>query len=184
MQTRNTAVSLRGMARKLAVSPSYLSMVLSGKRDLTRTKAKDFAKRLGIKAEREQLFMALWQLETAKSDLEKDEARESLSAVCAKTPITSLEVDTFKLISEWHHGAILESLDLKNQSHAISALAHRLGITTYEAEFSLQRLERMGLVKKVGRRFSKSHQNLSVTEIPSSAIRKYHKELLDRKSVV
>lgn len=181
---RQPSYSLRSFAGKLGVSPASLSQVISGKRPLSKKMALQFADRLCLSPhETETLVRGAL---TEKFDaLTKD-----LAGAPAETG-TRLELDTFHLISDWYHYAILNLVEMKEARSAPEWYAKRLGISVLDAHRAILRLKRVGLLKLIDGKLKRTAQQVTTsTDISSTAIRKYHyqnlkkaEEALDREGV-
>jgi DNA-binding MarR family transcriptional regulator len=78
------------------------------------------------------------------------------------------------------HFAILEMTELKNNQGQAQWIAKELNIDLVRAKISLQRLVRMGYIQiKNGQLFRTTKPLTTTTDIPSSAIRSFHKQNLE-----
>lgn len=165
-QTRNSAYSLRAFARDLGIGVTTLSDVLADKRSLSKTNLEKVSVKLMLSPmELEQVWLEYKQ--NYQKDLEVDEH-------------TLVDEDTFRLIGDWKHLAILNLAKIpSNQAGKPSWIAKRLGTTTEEASVTLERLLRLKLVKKQESKLVRTSKPIVTTNnIPSMAIRKYHAENL------
>lgn len=127
---KNGSYSLRSFARTLKVSPAALSEMINGKRPITpKTKAKIA---LLLRLSPEQLNQIDGAPFRTKPALQYDQ----------------MTVDSFALIADWYHFAIMELLALKNFKEDIRWISHTLSITPTEATIALERLLRLGLLKR------------------------------------
>lgn len=122
----NPQYSLRSFAKALRVSSSALSAMINGKRTITERTKKEFGLILGLGLDEIQLFSKRMQKETNYNQL---------------------AIDSFALISDWYHYAILELLKVDSFESNPSWIAKRLGITKSEANFAIERLIRMDLIE-------------------------------------
>lgn len=166
-KSRNTAYSMRAFARDLGVGAATLCDVLSGKRRLSKKNALRIANRLSLSpAQTAQLLGEI------RGEINGDDF--------VLSPMLQLEEDTFTAISEWYYFAILNLANLKDNQAAPEWVAHRLGLSLIESRGALERLLRMGFLKEEKGRLVRTTKPLTTTEaVPSSALRKYHKQLLD-----
>lgn len=164
-QTRNSSYSLRAFAKHLGVGATTLSDVLSDKRNLSKTNLKKVMDKLLVSpAEQEKLW--LHYKETANRATEVDER-------------ITLDEDTFRLIADWQYLAILSLAKIKGCRSESEWIAGRLGIKIAEAGEALERLFRLGLIKKARGRLTRTSRPLTTTiDIPSAAIRKHHTQNL------
>jgi uncharacterized protein (TIGR02147 family) len=171
IRSRNSSFSLRAFAKNLGLSPASLSQILSGKRPLTLTTAKKICDSLALSpSEEQQVLLSL--LSASGKDPEN-----------GQSSIAMLEVDRFKIISDWYHFAILSLTEIPKSRPDPKWVAKRLGISATNAEDAILRLKRLGLLEIQGNSWHQCSQPLSVSSpVPSSAIRKYHHQILEKAS--
>lgn len=166
-KNRNPAFSLRAFAKKLEMSPAQLSQLLNGKRNFTPVTIAKVSKFLGLSSKMEhKLFnqATIARYSFAASDIKK----------------RKMEEDEFVLMSEWHYMAILSLAKLKNAKKDPYWISHRIGITVPQARLAIERMERLGVLE-VGNRLKQKGEYLHISSpVPSVAIRKYHRQVLDR----
>lgn len=175
---RNSRYSLRAFAKALSVNPAELSQVLRGSRKLSLNSAVKISRALGFSAAESRHFLMLLQKEKGKElgltlDFLQDEALETRD----KLPLVD-----FEQISDWYHFAILNLLDTKNFEWSANVISQRLGISQTEAKLAMRKLESTGLVsiEKTSRRLqARAHWEVGA-QIPSMAIRKYHRQVLEK----
>lgn len=162
----NPRYSLRAFARDLKMSPGEVSELLNGKRQLTPKAIGKISSRLGLStAETREL------LERATL------VRAGLDA--PRTASHTLEVDLFNIVSEWYCFAILNLFDTEDFRCEPAWIGRRLGISNTEARLALDRLERVGLLKRArGKLTPDADFVMSPSGIPSEAIRAYHRTML------
>lgn len=90
-----------------------------------------------------------------------------------------LQEDQFKLISDWYHSAILAMTRLKTVQSDPRWLARQLGISPEETHQAMQRLERLGIIETKPLLKQICDPIEVVSDIPSKAIQKYHKQNLN-----
>lgn len=134
-QRQNPRYSLRAFARQLAIDHSTLSQLLRGRRPLTRKAVRRIGERLGL-AESLVSFYA------RRLDNQNDAG--------AGGEAVQLSLDTFHVISDWYHAAILEVIQIKDFRPDSRWIAKSLGITVNEVSVALQRLLRLGLLQMAG----------------------------------
>lgn len=148
----NSRYSLRAFAKTLGLSSGALSEILNQRRPVSAKAAAKISKALG--------------LTTTES---KPLAR------------TKLDEDTFQLIADWYHFAILNLLDCEGFRWNATYIAKRLAITNAQARLAMELLLRVGLVHmKDGRVVGAKDYVLSPSGVPSNAVRSYHRQILDK----
>ena len=72
-------------------------------------------------------------------------------------------------------------LDLEEIRWTNTEIADRFGITVLQAQSAMDRLERLGIVKKTGHERAASNEFVEhLSEVSSEAIRRYHRSLLEK----
>ncbi len=165
---RNPKYSLRAFARALGIGPSALSDMLNGKRAITKASIE----RLGL-----ALGLNLSELSQYTNNINKNQ----LSSLAFE----QITLDTFAIISDWYHYAILELMKVKNFKNDLAWLTKSLGITKSEANAAVERLLRVGLIKvdKKGKWIDSSSgfsTNIAGSSITSAANKKLQKQVLEK----
>ena len=161
---RNRRYSLRSFAKQLGIDHSTLSQVLRNKRELSPRALATIGKRIGLSDEAIQVYR-----QSLKRKTNANRASENIRSV-------SLDLDTFQLLSAWHHLAILELIQIKGFRADSRWIAKTLGISIAEVNVALQRLLRLRLLEmaEAGRWLDKSgdaeFRSAALTEIASNQI--------------
>jgi uncharacterized protein (TIGR02147 family) len=158
---KNPSYSLRGFARDLNTNPASLSQFLNGKRNLSKRSLGRLADRLSLSPEEKRAFFS------SGAVTDHDEAYRFL------------QEDEFRLLSDWYHYAIYALADTGKAKMNWNWLADRLGISPVQAQSAVERLTRLklvtaerGILKRVARTLR------TTSDVPSSALREYHKQNL------
>ncbi len=159
-QARNPQFSMRAYSKKVGVTQSAISEILSGKRKVTT--------KMGIKI--------LGGLGLAPDVIEN--LINSLNGK-SSTDVTfkALDIDTFHLISDWHYFALLslsETCTFKNEAKWI---AKRLNISESKANEAIERLTRLGFLKENG--VATGIQYQVDPGIATPALKKAHRQNLE-----
>jgi uncharacterized protein (TIGR02147 family) len=181
---QNPRYSLRAFARDLELSPSRLSEILNRKQGLSRKAAKKVAERLGYREDEALHFCDLVSIRHARSVREKEDAHLRLTkrqTYANKDERFQLQLDAFKIISDWYHLGILELMKMKSFRSDVKWIARRLGIPVIQVELAIDRLARVGLL-------SREDGELKATQadgwipggVPSESIRKFHRQVLQK----
>ncbi len=125
---RNSRYSLRAFAKSLQMDASTLSKVLSGKRILSKHLMIAVCDKVGASPQDRQAF--------------------GLIAGSAENFDNYLQVqlDTFAVISDWYHYAILELTYVSGFKNDAKWISRKLAITVEEVKSALDRLMRLGLL--------------------------------------
>jgi uncharacterized protein (TIGR02147 family) len=171
---------MRAFARHLGMSPGELSEVLREKRPISARACQKVARALSLSpAEFKHLLVLATTTGAAAS-----RAGESvpLKIALATAQAHRLDEDRFRLVSDWWCFAILNLLDLEEVRWTSAELAERFGITVLQAQSTMERLERLGLVRKSGHERAIASNDFveHLTEVSSEAIRRYHRSLLEK----
>lgn len=162
---KNPHYSLRAFARDLGISATVLSEVLSHKRHLSQKNFLRIADKLVLSPEEK-----LWILNEIKGNPELTEDEEE---------ILQLKEDTFRMMSDWYYFGILSLSRIKESSANPVWIAKRLGISPFEAKTAVETLRRLGFVKTEKGKLRRTSSRLETTlDVPSSALRKFHKQHL------
>ncbi|WP_413287705.1 TIGR02147 family protein [Bdellovibrio sp. HCB337] len=164
----NPNYSLRSFARSLQVEPSALSQMINGKRPITEKMKLRLGSALGLSVEQ----------------LHKLPTSEDMTAVRAAPEFQQMTLDSFAVISDWYHYAILELTYIDGFKSDAAWISQRLGITKSEANIAIERLLRLGLLKQDTKgRWIDASENGELShltpEATSDAARKYQVQLLE-----
>ncbi len=91
---------------------------------------------------------------------------------------SNLDIEQFKLISNWYHFAILELCDVEGFQSDVKWIGHKLGISEFIAKDAVDRLISLRLLEIVDGVLRKSADN-SIRSIPSEAIKRFHEQHLE-----
>lgn len=171
-KAKSPQFSLRAYSKRIGVSPTSLSQLLSGKRLLTPRMAGRISDRLLLEPrEREELL---------KSAIKSKFPTIGEALDRTEYPLTNeIALDKFRLISDWYHYAILNLFKVKDCRPEPKWFAARLGMSLREVEQALCRLVRLQLVEKAGRFYKRTTANLETpSDTPDAMIRRFHQQLL------
>ncbi len=131
----NSSYSLRAFAKSLDIHHSALSRILRGKRGISRAAFESMVEALDLNPQDVQGF---------KQSLAFDEEP-------TKQYFQDLTIDTFTVISEWYHDAILELMRTKNFKPDPKQISKSLGISLNEVNAAVERLVRLDLIEIVSK---------------------------------
>ncbi len=178
--SRNSRYSLRSFARDIGISSSRLSEILNEKCGLSRNRALLIAKKLGLSGSEIERFGDLVEAEHGRSALRKEIAKKKLQA--KEIPENQqLQMDAFRIISDWYHYAILELTHLRGFKSDISWIAKNLNISVTEVQLALGRLERLELIEWQNNKLIAKESFLASPDgVPSDSLKKFHSQILDK----
>lgn len=169
----NRAYSLRAFAKSLGLSSGELSEVLRGIRKLSPKSALKISKSLGLTSRETKHFLSLVHPDDRSEKEEKRPYQE-----------VRLEADQFDIVGDWYHFAILNLADCHDFRWDLEWIARKLNIKPFEVKLAIERMVRVGLIKKSvnkNREVSysiSSDYTLSPDGIPSQSVKNYHKQIL------
>ncbi len=126
---RNARYSLRAFAKTLDLDASSLSQILSGKRKLSKKGIQNICDKLSASPKELQIFGLI--------EKKKNETDDEYLQV---------GIDTFSVISDWYHYAILELTFVSGFKADPKWIAKKLSITVEESKSAVERLKRLGLL--------------------------------------
>jgi uncharacterized protein (TIGR02147 family) len=150
-----------------------LSLVMSGKRPLSKKVAAQVSDFLGLGPQDRERLIA--NRARGKGDLVRGETLKTADAATYQ-----MSLDTFAVVSDWYHFAILSLLEIPKSKLEARWISVRLGISEMEARAAIDRLRRLNLVELnpegVWRQSSRPvrFENRDST----TSTRKYHAQLL------
>lgn len=156
-QAINGSYSQSAFARDLGVSPTALSQVLSGKRTFSLKNATRVSRALNL------------PLEMVRGSSDNDPFAKS----------TQLKLDSFSMIADWYHFAILNLVEVDN-INSNDQISKRLGLDSKLTDEAVVRLMKLGFLEKKGKRYRRLQKSLDAgTDIPSEALRKHNREKME-----
>ncbi len=177
---KNPRYSLRAFARDLGVAPSRIIETLSYKRGLSRTVASRIVKSLGLTKQESEIFLNLVDAVHGRSQVVRSRALQSLN-VARTSDYTTLQVDAFKLISDWYHYAILELTNVEGFQSDSDWISRRLGVPKTVIEAAIQRLKRLELLTEEDSQFRATEaMTFTSSGIPSDGLKKHHEQILEK----
>jgi uncharacterized protein (TIGR02147 family) len=176
---QNSRYSLRAFARDLGITSSRLSEVLGGRYGLSREAAQKIAKQLGWNEIEISIFCDLVEAEHARAKKKKAEAKSRLASNTRE--YQQLTLDSFQVISDWYHFAILELTMVIDFDSDPKWIARRLGISDHVAVAAIDRLKRLDLLtEEKGVLHATDGFTASPSGVPSDALKKFHRQLLEK----
>lgn len=176
---RNPSYSLRAFARDVSISPSRLSEVLKNKNGLSLKNASIIAHELKLNDKEKDYFITSVRSQHARSAREKKEALAKLNLLEKKIPVKKIKTDESKIISNWHHLAILELFNLRNFKLNIKYVQDNLNIPKEAALDAIKRLKKLEWIRNINSEWITEEAFRSFTsQVPSEAIRNYHKSII------
>lgn len=151
----NERYSVRAFGNSLSIDSSSLSQILSGKRLLSEKKINEFCNKIGINPPGSSNANADYEL---------------------------LDLDSFAVISDWFHFAILDLTLLKTFKSDEKWIARKLSIEPSDALKAVERLKRLGmLVEKNGKLIKTQGFYTNYSEgTTSAALKEYQRQIIKK----
>jgi uncharacterized protein (TIGR02147 family) len=174
----NPRYSLRTFAKQLGMSHTLFSLILAGKRPVTAKQAIKIAQGLKLNSQQTQdLIAAVLMIDSAgKKNRNNPKNTDFVPSV------STVEIEQFKLLSNWLSFALLEEVGLKNFQYLPVRLAKKYQVTTTEIKDVFQRLCDMGLVIELQPNVYKKSKDWFQYKTTESqvAVRNYHRSTLEK----
>lgn len=168
-RTKNPAFSVRAFAKRVGLSPATLSLVLNGKRMVSKKLAVKVSEKLMLDPqERSEL---LGKFPVAKK-VHHDEVDLSY---------LQLTADQYQVVADWKAFAILNLIGTRGFKNSSEWIGSRLGISTENASQVIDRLNRLGMIEidKNGKMRRSAPRFRTTDDINNISLRKSHYQNLD-----
>ncbi len=173
---KNPSYSLRSFAKNLGISPTVLSLFLSGKRPISKKTYLRIAEKIDLSTNELELLQQEQSVLTSR----KHSGANSTAATPAYS-MAQINLDTFALIADWYHYAILSYLELPNSKLDRNEIANHLGISVHEAGSAIERLQRLELIEMSHGQWKQKIAPIKIENKEAlGATRKFHKQMLER----
>ena len=177
----NSSYSLRAYARDLELDPSHLSRVLNNKQSLSLSSARRISEEIFKEPTEQDYFVTLVEYSTAKKSKSKERALERLISLSQRYPRMKIAAETLNVICDWYYFPILEICALPKFDSQPKKIASFLGLSMTEAKLAIEKLHKLGLIKEKNGRWRKTQSKMKTSNNqPSEALRKYHKQVLQK----
>lgn len=173
-QFRNSAYSMRALARKLKTSPSVVSEILNGRRPITKKTGAKILNALCIPESKAEQILAELPQRNMKT-------KTKVLLRKPKSNFTELDMTQFDMIANWYYFAILSLAETNEFKSDISWIAKRLGIKALEAKKAIETLIKFELLKKnkAGELQPTGKQFRTASDVNSLSMRRNHLQHLD-----
>ena len=179
-KNKNKSYSVRMFAKHIALSPSYVSLLLNGKRELNLKTAELIVNKLALKSFQKKYFLSLVDYQTARTADSKEKAFLHLQNLALKKLVPQqIELDVFLKLSNWHYNAILAFLTLPVSDKSIKTIAKRFCLENFYVEECLERLKRLNLADCHQGQWKSNNSYIEIKSTPSAALRKYQRSIID-----
>jgi uncharacterized protein (TIGR02147 family) len=172
----NPRYSLRAFARRVRLPIGALSEIFSKRRSLTLEMGTRIAEGLSLSESERKYLLRLIEESRKKGKVARLE--EKLDEV--SFAYQEVNTDVFDLIADWCHYSILALMETSGFRSDPEWIARRLMISVTEVQDALERMIRLGMVDKTENGLQPTGDLSSTQDIPSSAVRRYHTQLLEK----
>lgn len=182
------AFSVSEWSRRLGyANPSFLSQILKRERKLKPDLAARLAADLKLQGRAREYFECTVLNESSDSAVEKRVYADLMQKMKPKRLQSQreLSLETFALIADWYHTALLEMLQLKGFTEDAETLRRALDpkLSLKSVRSAMKRLTDLGFWERDERgRLRRPAQEPNVLNegVPSEAVRLYHQQILER----
>ncbi|MGE0529324.1 MAG: TIGR02147 family protein [Bdellovibrionales bacterium] len=164
--------SLRSLAARLEISPSFLSRIFNGKKPIPAELGAKLASALDVEPE-------LLPTAALSSQPTKPEPLKEVTSAVEDWEIT--ETQALQVLRNWYYLPVLEFTTLKDFDGSVEQIATGLRLPLPVAEVALRELESLGLLRRVNGRYEKVHEKIRFTSAKTIPwIRKFHDNMMER----
>lgn len=176
----NPLFSANAFSKKIGLSQGFLSLVLKGKKQISEETAKKISDKMQLSESETKMLILFVRKENSKSIEIKNLYENEIKSLKKELNINQFSLDMFTLISNWYYPAILESL-LTTTEPTIKYISDHLNLDEQAVECAIKKLIDLDLVEKNGDNYFRKHKDFcDVPDIPSSVIRNYQREILEK----
>ena len=164
---KNPQYSVRAFAGFLEVHSGTLSQILSGIRPVGKRLFERMATKLNLDPLARQRFLSEPKAKGSDVSFHSEQ----------------LTLDTFRMMSEWYHFALLEIVKLHGFQSDAKWMAKQLGLTTPEVNMALERLQRLNLLERDEEgawRVTSNNVSTLANKFTNVALRKLQKQILSK----
>jgi len=162
-------------------SPSYLKMILDGKRNLTLRSTRQLAQGLSLNKSEAMFLEVLVLFNQAKSEKEREGYYKNLLTFKKFLKIQKTGAEQYDYYSNWYNVIIREAVAGKWGKKPLTELASALGISERQLEESLKLLEGLSLIERSKNGFNTNSFSLETPrEIQSMVVRSFHRQMIHK----
>jgi len=174
----SAAFSLRSLARRVDVSPSFLSRILSGQKPVPYPVLLRLESALDIEPEVFASIRVAHQLEDNSSVVARKGAAEMTSELSDWDLATP---EAIGVLRQWYFIPILEFTRLEGYDGKPESVAHHLRLPLTTVEQAMKELASLKLLVEEDGRLVKTRRKLRIgSGKPNADIRRYHAAMLER----
>lgn len=181
-QQANRSYSLRAFARDLGMSAPRLSQIMNKKQGLSVVSAEKIAQKLKLSSSRKKWFChSVGELHSRSEKERKEFKKKIISYKEEAKAYSEINLEYFKVISDWYHFAILELTYLESFKNDPIWMAKMLDISTTEVIEALARLKRLGLAEeRDGKLIDTFTSVVTPSDVSSEYLKKFNSQLIEK----
>lgn len=177
---RNPRYSVRAYAMALELDAGTLSKLLNGKQIPSYKLSERLMKGLCLGQQEQEMFLS------SVVEIQKNRQLQRLSprlrAYQTTRTTADLSLDLYRIVSDWHHFAILELTYHEDFDSSPRWIAKELGISVIEAQMAVDRMLQFNLLKRHKNTLVKTNEQLSSVDkhLTTPAHKKNQKQFLEK----
>lgn len=174
---KNSRYSMRAFAKQIGISASHLSRVINGQKDISAHSALKIGLELKLNDQELEHFLDLVNFETADSHTQKM-IQSRINERVYRLPKKTIEMEMFKVIADWYHLPLFELMKSKRFVANEQWIAKRLSLSLVEVKTAIDRLEYVGLIKRMQNGYEILEADVQTSDdVASIAIKKHHEQM-------
>ena len=178
---QNRRYSQTAFARDIKLRPNRLSEILTGKQGLSAKAAHSVANEMGLTEEECHFFSDLAQSVHGRRSVDRDTALLRIKKYKMNRVFENLHDDLLKVLTEWHHMAILELTRLKGFKNDKSWIARALRVSIKDINSAIKRLMRLNLLEESEKKLCPTrYEKVFRRGLPADLFRSFQLEILDK----
>jgi uncharacterized protein (TIGR02147 family) len=181
---KNARYSLRSFSRALDIDAGTLSRILGGKKIPTPDLSKKILSHLGLNPKEEKLFLLSMAQAYEDNGVQRKKSQVKAILKNQSTPIQERDLtpEVFRIISDWHHYAILQLMQVEGFKSDARWIATQLGIQEMEVLSAISRLKELEMVEEVKGKLTRTAVRLTTGDLATTtpALRKRIKQITEK----
>jgi len=179
----NPSFSYQVLANKAGFkSKSFFPQVLDGSRRLSRNSVFALSKIIPLKGKSFTYFELLVEFNQSKTNTQKDHFFQQLIRMNTNVKTPLLLREKYDFFSHWYHSTVREIVTFFDWHEDYSLLGRQVqpSITARQARQSVALLQKLKLIKRVGKKWIQTEPELSTGDtVASLAVEKFHLQNLN-----
>lgn len=178
IQSEDKKKSMRWMAKKAGIqSPQLISMVLSGKRNLSKEVASALSFAMDLTDDEEEYLFLLIDLQDSKIADQREDILQRIRTQFKGGLFNDLDRDDIEYLSQWYYPVLREAVGI----YSPKEISDLLGISSDEVDRAYEFLIKLGLVKWEDGKLVKHDGSLWIQDnLSPMVMMKFHYEMLNK----